>query len=56
MSNAVLACIHQVLVNLVRTFNISQTYADKDKPWMGILAASGFEICSTTNRKKGYIP
>ena len=25
--------IHQVLGNLVRTFNITQTYVDEDDPW-----------------------
>ena len=55
MSNAVLERIHQVLGNLVRTFNIfTQTYVDKNDPWKGILAAVAFAIRSTTNRKKGY--
>ena len=53
MSNAVLENIHQLLVNLVQNFNIStQTYVDKDELWMGILASSEFEVCSTTNRQK----
>ena len=57
MSNAVLESIHQVLGNLVRTFNISnQTYVDKDDPWTGILSATVFAISSRTNRKKGYSP
>ena len=30
MSNAILERIHQVLGNLVRTYNIYQTYVDKD--------------------------
>ena len=53
MSNEALERIHQVLENLVRTFNIStQTYIDEDDPWTGILAAAAFTIRSTTNRKK----
>ena len=48
--------IHQVLGNLVRTSNISQTYVDEDEPWSGILAAAVFEIRSTTNRQEGYGP
>ena len=45
MSNAVLDWINQVLVNLVRTFNIStQTYVDEYHPWTGILAAAEFVI------------
>ena len=35
MSNAVLERIHQILGNLVRTFNIfTQPYADKYDPWI----------------------
>ena len=56
MSNAVLELIHQVLGNLVRTCNITQTYVDKDDPWSGILAAEAFTILSTTNVMKGYSP
>ena len=56
MSSAVLERIHQVLGNLVRTFNIQQTYVDKNYPWTGILAAAAFAIFSTTNRPKGYSP
>ena len=57
MSNAVLERIHQVLGNLVRTFNIStQTYVDEDYLWTGILAAAEFEITWTNNSQKGYSP
>ena len=56
MSNALLERIHQVLRNLVRTFNISQTYVDKNYPCAGILSAAAFSICSTTNITKGYSP
>ena len=44
MTNAILEPIHQVLVNLVQTFNIQQTYVDKNDPWTGILAAAAFAI------------
>ena len=54
MSNAVLERIHQVLGNLVRTFNISQTYVDEDDRWTGILSAASFAILSTTNRQRVY--
>ena len=56
MSNAVLKQIHQVLGNLVRTYNITQTYVDRDDPLPGILSAAAFAIISTTNRLKGYSP
>ena len=56
MCNAILERIHQVLGKIVRTFNIQQTYVDKNDPWTGILAAAAFAISSTTNRQKGYSP
>ena len=56
MSSAVLERIHRVIGNLVRTYNISQTYIDEDDPWLGILAAAAFVILSTTNRIKAYSP
>ena len=54
MSNVVLECIYRVLRNLVRKFNISQTYVDRNDPWTGILAAVTFSILSTNNRLKDY--
>ena len=57
MSDAVLENIQQVLGKLLHTFNIStQTYADKNDPWTGILSAASFVIRSTNNRGMGYIP
>ena len=55
MSNATLEQIHQVLVNIVCTCNIAQTYVGKDDPWLGILDSSSFAIIST-KELKGYIP
>ena len=43
-SNEILEWIHQVLGNLVHTFNIKETYAEKDDPWLVILAAAAFAI------------
>ena len=54
MSNVVLERIHQVLGDLVQNFKISQTYVDKNYPWIGILSETVFENFSTTNRQKGY--
>ena len=55
-SNAILEQIHQVLGNIVRTYNIKETYLDKDEPWFVILAAAAFITFSTENRLKCYIP
>ena len=54
MSNTILEQINHVLGNLVRTFNITQTYVDKDDPKSVILDTSEFEISPTTNSLKGY--
>ena len=54
MYNALLEQINQVQGNIVRTFNIHQTYVDKNDPWTDILAAAAFAICSTNNRQNGY--
>ena len=56
MSNAILKRVHQVIGNLVWTFNIQQTYFDEDDPWTGILAAAEFGILSKKSRQKGYNP
>ena len=56
ISNAILEWIHQVLGNLVQTFNMQQTYVDKNDPWTGILSAAAFANHSTTRRQKGYSP
>ena len=41
-TNAILEQIHQVLGNLVQTYNIKDTYVDDYSPWSGILAAATF--------------
>ena len=48
--------IHQVLVNLLQKFKITETYVDEDDPWLGILYEASFTILSTTNCLKGYSP
>ena len=54
-SNVILERIHQVLGNLARTYNIKDTYVDKDDPWSGNLSPAAFGILSTANRLNGYI-
>ena len=48
--------IYQVLGNLVRTYNIKETYVDYDDLWSGILASEAFSIFSKSNMLKGYSP
>ena len=46
-ANWILEQIHQVVQNLIRTFDLQQNYLEKDDPWVGILAAINFAVLST---------
>ena len=39
--------IHQVIGNMIRTFELERNYLDEDDPWKGILSATAFAIRST---------
>ena len=43
--------INQVLRNLVRTYNLQETYVDDADPWMGNLTA-----VRTSGQKQNYRP
>ena len=45
-ANAIIERIHQVLTNMIRTFEL-ETYTDPNEPWAGIIAAASFAIRST---------
>ena len=45
-ANETIYRIHQVLGNLVRTYNLQETYVDDADPRMGILAAAAFAVQS----------
>ena len=44
ISNKLLRLIQQVIGNLVRNHNITQTYVEEDYPWLIILTARAFII------------
>ena len=48
--------VHQVSGNLVRTFNLQETYVYDTDLFMGILAAAAFAVRSTYHRTKEKIP
>ena len=54
--NKITERINQGLGNIVRIYNLQETYVDDADPWMGILAAASFAVRSTYHRKKGKIP
>jgi hypothetical protein len=46
-ANAIVERVHQVVGNIVRTFELQDNYLDEDDPWKGILSATSFAIRST---------
>jgi transposase InsO family protein len=46
-ANAIVERIHQVIANMVRTFELETNYLDKEDPWKGVLAATAFAVRST---------
>ena len=46
-ANAMVERIHQVLTNMMRTFELENKYLDATSPWKGILSAVAFAIRST---------
>ena len=46
-ANAIVERIHQVIANMVRTFELETNYLDVENPWKGVLSATAFAIRST---------
>ncbi len=45
-ANAIVERIHQVIANMVRTFELETNYLDVDNPWKGILSTAVFAVRS----------
>ena len=54
--DSIIEIIRQVLGNLVRTYNLQETYVDENYPWIGLLAAAAFDVRSTHHIIKGEVP
>ncbi len=46
-ANAIVERIHQVIGNIIRTFDLENNYLDNDNPFKGVLAAAAFAVWST---------
>lgn len=46
-ANAIVERVHQVLGNIVRTFELEDNYLDEKDPWKGLFTATAFAIRST---------
>jgi transposase InsO family protein len=46
-ANAIVERIHQVIGNIIRTFELQTNYLDEEDPWKGILSATAFAVRAT---------
>jgi transposase InsO family protein len=46
-ANAIVERVHQVIGNMIRTFELEDNYLDEEDPWKGILSATAFAVRST---------
>ena len=46
-ANVILECIHQVIGNMIKTFELEDRYLDSSDPWAGMLSATAFAVQST---------
>jgi transposase InsO family protein len=46
-ANAIVERVHQVIGNIIRTFELENNYLDDNDPWKGILSATAFAVRST---------
>ena len=46
-ANAIVERVHQVIGNIIRTFELEDNYLDEEDPWKGILSATAFAVRST---------
>ena len=46
-ANAIIERVHQVIGNIIRTFELQENYLDEKNPWKGILSATAFAVRST---------
>jgi hypothetical protein len=45
--NSIVERVHQVIGNIIQTFELESNYLDEDDPWKGILSATAFAVRST---------
>ena len=46
-ANAIVERVHQVIGNMIRTFELEKNYLDEEDPWKGVLSATAFAVRST---------
>ena len=53
---SILEIIHQLISNLVHTFDLQNNYLEEDDPWSGILAATAFAVQTIYHTNLQYTP
>jgi transposase InsO family protein len=48
-ANAIVERVHQVIGNIICTFELESNYLDDSDPWKGVLSATAFAVQSTFN-------
>jgi transposase InsO family protein len=51
-ANAIIERVHQVIGNIIRTFELQENYLDEDDPWKGILSATAVRSTYHTTLQK----
>jgi hypothetical protein len=46
-ANAIIERVHQVIGNIIRSFELQDNYLDEDDSWKGNFSATAFAACST---------
>jgi transposase InsO family protein len=46
-ANAIVERVHQVIGNMIHTFELQDNYLDEEDPWKGILSATAFAVRAT---------
>jgi transposase InsO family protein len=46
-ANAIVERVHQVIGNIIHTFELQDNYLDEEDPWKGILSATAFAVSAT---------
>ena len=55
-ANAIVERIHQVIGNIIRTFELEENYLEESNPWKGILSATAFAVRSTYHTTLQKLP
>ena len=48
-ANAIVERIHQVLGNMIRSFELEDNHLDEEDPWKGLLTAAAFAVRATVH-------